>query len=62
MPVLTALENVELPLMLTDLSRAERRNDALLALSLVGLSDRMDHYPNELSGGQQQRVSPSPAR
>ncbi len=57
MPVLTALENVELPLMLTDLSRRERRERALLALALVGLSDRVDHYPNELSGGQQQRVA-----
>ena len=57
MPVLTALENVELPLMLTDLPRRERRERALLALSLVGLSDRVDHYPNELSGGQQQRVA-----
>ncbi len=57
MPVLTALENVELPLMLTDLSRRERQERALLALSLVGLSDRVDHYPNELSGGQQQRVA-----
>ena len=57
MPVLTALENVELPLMLTDLPRRERQERALLALSLVGLSDRVDHYPNELSGGQQQRVA-----
>ena len=57
MPVLTAVENVELPLMLTDLPRRERRERALLALSLVGLSDRVDHYPNELSGGQQQRVA-----
>ena len=57
MPVLTAVENVELPLMLTDLPRRERRERALLALSLVGRSDRVDHYPNELSGGQQQRVA-----
>jgi putative ABC transport system ATP-binding protein len=57
MPVLTAFENVELPLMLTDLSRRERRERVELALSLVGLSDRMTHYPNELSGGQQQRVA-----
>jgi putative ABC transport system ATP-binding protein len=57
MPVLTAFENVELPLLLTNLSRAERRQRVELALSLVGLSDRMEHYPNELSGGQQQRVA-----
>ena len=57
MPVLTAFENVELPLLLTNLSRADRRQRVELALSLVGLSDRMEHYPNELSGGQQQRVA-----
>jgi putative ABC transport system ATP-binding protein len=57
MPVLTAFGNVELPLLLTDLSRAERRERVELALSLVELADRMDHYPNELSGGQQQRVA-----
>jgi len=57
MPVLTAFENVELPLMLTGLSRAERRERVELTLSVVGLADRMDHYPNELSGGQQQRVA-----
>jgi putative ABC transport system ATP-binding protein len=57
MPVLTAFENVELPLMLTDLSRGERKERVQLALGLVGLSDRMSHYPNELSGGQQQRVA-----
>jgi putative ABC transport system ATP-binding protein len=57
MPVLTAYENVELPLMLTGLSRAERRERVELTLSVVGLADRMDHYPNELSGGQQQRVA-----
>jgi putative ABC transport system ATP-binding protein len=57
MPVLTAFENVELPLMLTPLSRAERRARAELVLSVVGLADRMKHYPNELSGGQQQRVA-----
>lgn len=57
MPVLNALENVELPLTLTRMGRAERRERAVNALRLVGLSDRMDHYPNELSGGQQQRVA-----
>lgn len=57
MPVLTAFENVELPLMLTDLSRSERKERVNIALDLVGLSDRMTHYPNELSGGQQQRVA-----
>ena len=57
MPVLTALENVELPLLLTALSRAERRSRAELALSMVGLSDRIEHFPSELSGGQQQRVA-----
>ncbi|MFC4157851.1 ABC transporter ATP-binding protein [Chitinimonas lacunae] len=57
MPVLTALENVELPLMLTRLGRRERREHAQLALEMVGLADRVEHYPNELSGGQQQRVA-----
>jgi putative ABC transport system ATP-binding protein len=57
MPVLTALENVELPLLLTDLSRRGRRARAAGMLELVGLADRLDHYPNELSGGQQQRVA-----
>jgi len=57
MPVLTALENVELPLSLTKLTRRERREHAETALELVGLSDRMTHYPSELSGGQQQRVA-----
>jgi putative ABC transport system ATP-binding protein len=57
MPVLDAFENVELPLMLTSLSRRERRARVETALALVGLSDRMEHYPNELSGGQQQRVA-----
>jgi len=57
MPVLTAFENVELPLLLTSLARRDRKERVETALSLVGLSDRMDHYPNELSGGQQQRVA-----
>ncbi|MFO1302608.1 MAG: ABC transporter ATP-binding protein [Burkholderiales bacterium] len=57
MPVLTAFENVELPLQLTALGRADRRERVRNALALVGLTDRMDHYPNELSGGQQQRVA-----
>jgi ABC-type antimicrobial peptide transport system, ATPase component len=57
MPVLTAFGNVELPLMLTNLSRSERRERVKLALTMVGLAERMDHYPNELSGGQQQRVA-----
>jgi putative ABC transport system ATP-binding protein len=57
MPVLTALENVELPLTLTHLGRRERRERALLALRLVGLDDRVKHFPSELSGGQQQRVA-----
>lgn len=57
MPVLTAYENVELPLLLTNLSRRERRNRVEMTLDLVGLADRMDHRPNELSGGQQQRVA-----
>jgi putative ABC transport system ATP-binding protein len=57
MPVLTAYENVELPLALTALSRRERREHAEAALELVDLTDRMTHYPSELSGGQQQRVA-----
>jgi putative ABC transport system ATP-binding protein len=57
MPVLTAFQNVELPLQLTSLTRSERRERVGTALALVGLSDRVDHYPNELSGGQQQRVA-----
>ena len=57
MPVLTAYQNIELPLMLTSLSRSERRERVDTALALVALSDRADHYPNELSGGQQQRVA-----
>lgn len=56
-PVLTAFENVELPLLLTSLSRRERRDHVEAALTLVGLADRMEHYPSELSGGQQQRVA-----
>jgi putative ABC transport system ATP-binding protein len=57
MPVLTAFQNVELPLQLTSLSRAERRERVDIALALVALTDRSDHFPNELSGGQQQRVA-----
>ena len=57
MPVLTAAENVELPLLLTDLGKAERRRRVELSLKLVGLQDRMDHTPRMLSGGQQQRVA-----
>ncbi|ULA64132.1 MAG: putative ABC transporter ATP-binding protein YvrO [Nitrospira sp.] len=55
-PVLTAAENVELPLALTHLSRRERAEHVKTALRLVGLADRMDHYPRQLSGGQEQRV------
>ena len=57
MPVLTAFENVELPLLLTRLSRSERRAHVQAALAMVKLEDRVEHYPNELSGGQQQRVA-----
>ncbi len=57
MPVLSAFGNVELPLLLTPLSRAQRRERVETALALVGLSDRKDHLPSELSGGQQQRVA-----
>ena len=57
MPVLTAYENVELPLLLTGLSRRERREHVEMALAVVNLQDRMDHYPSQLSGGQQQRVA-----
>ncbi|HZS50643.1 MAG TPA: ABC transporter ATP-binding protein [Bryobacterales bacterium] len=56
-PVLTALENVELPLLLTHLNKKERREHAAVALRLVGLADRMHHYPRQLSGGQEQRVA-----
>jgi putative ABC transport system ATP-binding protein len=57
LPVLTALENVELPLLLTKLSGPERRKRAETALRVVGLEDRMTHYPRQLSGGQEQRVA-----
>ncbi len=56
-PVLTAFENVELPLLLTKLSKAERRKQAETALTIVGLEDRIYHYPKQLSGGQEQRVA-----
>jgi putative ABC transport system ATP-binding protein len=56
-PVLTAFENVELPLLLTGLSRRERREHVELALQVVNLANRMDHYPGQLSGGEQQRVA-----
>jgi putative ABC transport system ATP-binding protein len=56
-PVLTAFENVELPLLLTKLNKAQRRKNVETALELVGLSDRMDHQPRQLSGGQEQRVA-----
>jgi putative ABC transport system ATP-binding protein len=57
MPVLTAAQNVELPLLLTKLSAKERKRNVAIALDLVGLSDRSKHYPREMSGGQQQRVA-----
>jgi putative ABC transport system ATP-binding protein len=56
-PVLTAFGNVELPLLLTKLSRAERRSHVETALNIVGLADRLNHYPRQLSGGQEQRVA-----
>jgi putative ABC transport system ATP-binding protein len=56
-PVLTAFENVELPLLLTKLSKVERKKNVETALELVGLSDRMHHQPKQLSGGQEQRVA-----
>jgi putative ABC transport system ATP-binding protein len=56
-PVLTAFQNVELPLLLTRLSKAERRKHVETALAVVGLADRMKHYPRQLSGGQEQRVA-----
>jgi putative ABC transport system ATP-binding protein len=56
-PVLTAFQNVELPLLLTKLSKSERRQHVETALAIVGLGDRMNHYPRQLSGGQEQRVA-----
>jgi putative ABC transport system ATP-binding protein len=56
-PVLTAFQNVELPLLLTKLSKSERRSHVETALGVVGLADRMNHYPRQLSGGQEQRVA-----
>ena len=57
MPVLTAYENVELPLLLTNLSKKQKKERVEMVLKVVGLEDRMDHYPKQLSGGQQQRVA-----
>jgi putative ABC transport system ATP-binding protein len=57
LPVLTAFENVELPLLLTSMNKSERRRQVETALKLVGLGERMDHYPKQLSGGQEQRVA-----
>ena len=57
LPVLTAFQNVEVPLLLTPLSRAERKRRVRIALGIVGLQDRMRHYPRQLSGGQEQRVA-----
>src|SRR3954462_13055046 len=56
-PVLTAFENVELPLLLTSLSKAQRRDHVMTALGIVGIADRDKHYPRQLSGGQEQRVA-----
>jgi putative ABC transport system ATP-binding protein len=56
-PVLTAFENIELPLLLTNLSKAQRRDHVMTALGIVGLGDREKHYPRQLSGGQEQRVA-----
>jgi len=56
LPVLSAFQNVELPLLLTSLSKKERREHVLTAMDVVGLADRADHFPGQLSGGQQQRV------
>jgi len=56
-PVLTAVQNVELPLLLTNLSKQQRRERAIIALGVVGLADRAKHYPRQLSGGQEQRVA-----
>ena len=57
LPVLTAAQNVELPLLLTNLSKKERQERVAVALGVVGLQDRVDHYPRQLSGGQEQRTS-----
>jgi len=57
LPVLTAFENVELPLLLTNLSKKERKDHVEFSLKVVGLQDRMSHYPKQLSGGQEQRVA-----
>ncbi len=57
LPVLTAQQNVELPLLLTNLNKRDRAERVAIALGVVGLSDRLDHYPRQLSGGQEQRVS-----
>jgi putative ABC transport system ATP-binding protein len=57
LPVLTAQQNVELPLLLTNLSKKDRAERTAIALGVVGLSDRLDHYPRQLSGGQEQRVA-----
>jgi putative ABC transport system ATP-binding protein len=57
LPVLTAFQNVELPLLLTRLSKREREERVRVALGVVGLDDRLDHYPRQLSGGQEQRVA-----